>query len=146
MRNIKIVQNYSVLIMIIMYILNVAPRTNAMKVVGVDNLFCADEKAGLFVGHTEAICPGSLASHNAVRLVMGLPLLILPSSIAIGDIIAFDNEKAATREGRTDRYTFAGASYFKRIHGLSIYTTYIEEIGKRVNKIDLDNIFEQKLV
>ena len=56
-----------------------------MKVVGVDNLFCAGEKSGLFVGHTEAICTGSLAGHNAVRLMMGMPLLILPSSIAIGD-------------------------------------------------------------
>ena len=34
--------------------LSVAPRTNDMKVTGVDNLFCAGEKSGLFVGHTEA--------------------------------------------------------------------------------------------
>lgn len=34
--------------------LSVAPRTNDMKVQGVDNLFCAGEKSGLFVGHTEA--------------------------------------------------------------------------------------------
>jgi hypothetical protein len=27
-----------------------------MKVEGVDNLFCAGEKSGLFVGHTEACC------------------------------------------------------------------------------------------
>lgn len=77
---------------------------------------------------------------------MGLPLLILPSSIAIGDIIAFANEKAATREGIKDRYTFAGASYFKRMQDLGLYTTDIEEIGKRVKKVNLDNIFEQKLV
>ena len=61
--------------------LSVAPRTNDMKVVGVDNLFCAGEKSGLFVGHTEAICTGSLAGHNAVRLMMGMHLLIFPSSI-----------------------------------------------------------------
>ena len=65
--------------------LSVAPRTNDMKVVEVDNLFCAGEKSGLFVGHTKAICTGALAGHNAVRLMMGMPLLILPSSIAIGD-------------------------------------------------------------
>ena len=46
---------------------------------------------------------------------MGMPLLILPSSIAIGDLISFANEKVETREGRKDRYTFAGASYFKRM-------------------------------
>ena len=83
---------------------------------------------------------------NVIRIVMGLSLLILPSSIAIGDIIAFANEKAATREGRKDRYTFAGASYFKRMQDLGLYTTDIKEIGKRVKKINLDNIFEQKLV
>ncbi len=126
--------------------LSVAPRTNDMKVIGVDNLLCAGEKAGLFVGHTEAICTGSLAGHNAVRLIMGMPLLILPSSIAIGDLIAFANEKAETREGRKDRYTFAGASYFKRMQELGLYTIDKNEINNRVKKVNLDNIFDQKLV
>lgn len=126
--------------------LSVAPRTNDMKVVGVDNLFCAGEKSGLFVGHTEAICTGSLAGHNAVRLMMGMHLLIFPSSIAIGDLIAYENEKAETREGRKDRYTFAGASYFKRIQELGLYTIDKDEIAERVKKLNLDNIFEQKLV
>ncbi|MBN1068334.1 FAD-dependent oxidoreductase [Clostridium botulinum] len=125
--------------------LSVAPRTNDLKVVGVDNLFCAGEKSGLFVGHTEAICTGTLAGHNAVRLVMGMPLLILPSSIAVGDIISFANEKANTREGRKNRYTFAGAGYFKRMQELGLYTTDIDEINNRVKKINLDNIFEQRL-
>jgi hypothetical protein len=31
-----------------------------MRVVGVNNLLCAGEKAGLFVGHTEAICTGTI--------------------------------------------------------------------------------------
>ena len=126
--------------------LSVAPRTNDMKVVGVDNLFCAGEKSGLFVGHTEAICTGSLAGHNAVRLMIGMHLLIFPSSIAIGDLIAYENEKAETREGRKDRYTFAGASYFKIMQELGLYTIDKDEIAERVKKLNLDNIFEQKLV
>lgn len=125
--------------------LSVAPRTNDLKVTGVDNLFCAGEKSGLFVGHTEAICTGTLAGHNAVRLAMGMPLLILPSSIAIGDIITYANEKARTREGRKDRYTFAGSVYFNRMKELNLYTTDINEIKARVKKINLDNIFNQKL-
>ncbi|SFC23092.1 FAD-dependent oxidoreductase [Clostridium uliginosum] len=125
--------------------LSVAPRTNDLKVCGVDNLFCAGEKSGLFVGHTEAICTGNLAGHNAVRLKMGMPLLILPSSIAVGDIISFANEKANTREGRKNRYTFAGAGYFKRMQELGLYTTNITEINERVKKVNLDNIFEEKL-
>ena len=94
----------------------------------------------------EIICIGSLAGHNAVRLIMGMPLLILPSSIAIGDLITFANEKAETREGRKDRYTFAGASYFKRMQELGLYTTDKDEINDRIKKVNLDNIFEQKLV
>ena len=126
--------------------LSVAPRTNDLKVNKVDNLFCAGEKSGLFVGHTEAIATGSLAGHNAVRLAMGIPLLILPSSIAIGDIIAYANEKAGTREGRRDRYTFAGAEYFKRMKDLGLYTTDKEEIKQRINKVNLDNVFNQRLI
>ena len=106
---------------------------------------CAGEKSGLFVGHTEAICTGSLAGHNSVRLALGIPLLILPSSIAIGDLISYANEKAATREGRKDRYTFAGAGYFKRMQELGLYTLDINEISSRIKKINLDNIFNQKL-
>ena len=126
--------------------LSVAPRTNDLKVNGVDNLFCAGEKSGLFVGHTEAIVTGSLAGHNAVRLAMGIPLLILPSSIAIGDIISYANEKAGTREGRRDRYTFAGAEYFKRMKELGLYTTDKEVIKQRASKVNLDNVFNQKLI
>lgn len=37
--------------------LSVAPRTNDMRVKSVDNLFCAGEKSGLFVGHTDPGCP-----------------------------------------------------------------------------------------
>lgn len=126
--------------------LSVAPRTNDLKVKGVDNLFCAGEKSGLFVGHTEAIATGSLAGHNAVRLAMGIPLLILPGSIAIGDIISYENEKAGIREGRKNRYTFAGAEYFKRMKELGLYTTDKEIIKDRIKKINLDKVFEQKLI
>ncbi|OOM73453.1 FAD-dependent oxidoreductase [Clostridium sp. BL-8] len=125
--------------------LSVAPRTNDLRVIGVDNLFCAGEKSGLFVGHTEAICTGTLAGHNAVRLTLGMPLLILPSSIAIGDLITYTNEKVRTREGRKDRYTFAGSVYFNRMKELGLYSIDIDEIRKRVQKVNLDNVFSQKL-
>ena len=125
--------------------LSVAPRTNDLKVDGVDNLFCAGEKSGLFVGHTEAICTGTLAGHNAVRLTMGVPLLILPSSLAIGDIIAFENEQARTSEGRKLRYTFAGSIYFNRMKSLGLYTMDVKEIENRVAKLNLDGVFDQKL-
>ena len=77
---------------------------------------------------------------------MGIPLLILPGSIAIGDIIGYANEKSATREGRINRYTFAGAGYLKRMKELGLYTVDIDEINNRIKKLNLDNIFEEKLV
>ena len=66
--------------------------------------------------------------------------------IAIGDLISYENEKSSTREGRKDRYTFAGASYFKRMQELGLYTIDTAEIEDRIKKLNLDNIFEQKLV
>ena len=69
--------------------LSVAERDDSLKVSGVGNLFCGGEKAGLFVGHTEAISTGSLAGHNAVRFVRGMKSLVLPTGLAIGDIISF---------------------------------------------------------
>ena len=45
-----------------------SPRDDALKVIGVENLFCGGEKAGLLVGHTEAIVTGTLAGLNAVKI------------------------------------------------------------------------------
>jgi len=73
--------------------LSIAPRDNGMKVNGLDNLLCAGEKSGLFVGHTEAIVTGSLAGHNSIRLDLGMPLLKLPRNLASGDLIAYANEE-----------------------------------------------------
>lgn len=126
--------------------LSVAPRTNDMKVCGIDNLFCGGEKSGLFVGHTEAICTGSLAGHNAVRYLLGMPPLILPRTTSIGDIIAYTNEKMNTKEGRRNRYTFAGAGYFKRMQELGLYSIDNSEITNRIEKLNLTNILNQKLI
>lgn len=126
--------------------LSVAPRTDSMKVIGLDNLFCAGEKAGLFVGHTEAIITGALAGHNAIRSYLGMPLLILPRSLAVGDIIAYANERMNTKEGRTNRYTFAGAEYFKRMQELGLYTLEIDKIALKVEKLNLTRVFDEKLI
>jgi len=126
--------------------LSVAPRSNQMKVLGLDNLFCAGEKSGLFVGHTEAMTTGSLAGHNVVRNELGMPLLTLPRNLATGDIIAYANEKVQTTEGRRNRYTFAGAEYFKRMKDTGLYILDPEEVKRKVSKLDLDNIFNQKLL
>jgi len=126
--------------------LSIAPRTDSMKVIGLDNLFCAGEKAGLFIGHTEAMITGSLAGHNAIKYYLGMPLLVLPRSLAVGDIIAYANEKIKSKEGRKNRYTFSGAEYFKRMQEIGLYTLDIDKISEKVESLNLTNIFNEKLI
>lgn len=126
--------------------LSMAPRNNNMKVKGINNLLCAGEKAGLFVGHTEAIVTGSLAGHNSVRLVKGMPLLEIPVNLAIGDLIAYANNRIQEEEGLKTRYTFAGSEYFKRMKELNLYTLDKQKLKNKIEKINLLNIFEEKLI
>ena len=126
--------------------LSIAPRTDSMKVLNLDNLFCAGEKAGLFIGHTEAMITGALAGHNAVKDYLGLPLLVLPRTLAVGDIIASANETMNSKEGRKVRFTFAGATYFKRMQELGLYTLDIDEIKGKVENLNLTNIFNEKFI
>lgn len=126
--------------------LSMAPRNNGMKVDGLDNLLCAGEKAGLFVGHTEAMATGSLAGHNAVRLALGMPLLELPRTTAIGDIISYANERIKTPDGLKKRYTFAGSEYFERMKSSNLYTTDIDTIRSRIQRMGLTDIYREKLI
>lgn len=126
--------------------LAMAPRDDTMKVKGIDNLFVGGEKAGLFVGHTEAICTGALAGYNAVRCAAGMNLITISEDTAIGDIISYANSKSSSQEGRRNRYTFAGAGYFKRMKEKELYSIDVEEIQNRIKKANLENIFSEKLV
>jgi hypothetical protein len=118
-----------------------SPRDNAMRVIGIDNLFCAGEKSGFFVGHTEAMVTGSVAGFNGVRSATNKPCLELPASLACGDLIAFENMILRDGLALQKRYTFAGGEYFDRMVGLDLYTTDHESIAKRVNKAGMINIF-----
>lgn len=123
-----------------------APRTNDMKVSGIENLFCAGEKSGFFVGHTEAMCTGTLAGHNAVRYLLNMPLLTLPNETAIGDMIFYANYRLNTPDGKKIRHTFSGAEYFTRMKELGLYSIDNEEIRNNIDKLGLTNIFAQKLI
>lgn len=126
--------------------LSMAPRNNAMKVDGIDNLLCGGEKAGLFVGHTEAISTGTLSGYNAVRIGMGLNGITLPVALAVGDILAYENSMKQTPEGIRKRYTFAGSDYFNRMQELGLYTTNIDQINKKVQGLSLKKFLKEKLV
>ncbi|SHM74374.1 2-polyprenyl-6-methoxyphenol hydroxylase and related FAD-dependent oxidoreductases [Caldanaerovirga acetigignens] len=123
-----------------------SPRDNCLKVQGVDNLFCAGEKAGPLVGHTEAICTGTLAGANAVRYAVGASLATIPTKLAVGDAIAYVNEQMKTEEGISKKYTFSGSVYFERMKQLDLYTTDVEKIRERVKKAGMLNFFNQQII
>lgn len=145
LENVKFIDPYSGGIGNSVRYLSISPRDDDMRVTGIENLFCAGEKAGLFVGHTEAIGTGSLAGNNSVRYSLGLETLILPDKTAIGDIILYVNSKMKNKEGIREAYTFAGAVYFERMKTLGLYSIDNDEIKERINKLGLTDIFNKKI-
>lgn len=125
--------------------LALSPRDDHLKVEGLDNLFCAGEKAGLLVGHTEAIVTGVLAGHNAVRWALGKPLVKIPETTAIGDAIRYVREQMETDEGMTKKYTFSGDVYFRRMKELGLYTTDVEAIQRRVEDAGFTDFFAKEV-
>lgn len=126
--------------------LAMSPRSNQLKVEGVENIFCGGEKAGPLVGHTEAIVTGTLAGNNAVRYALGLELITLPNDLAIGDAIDYVGRQMKTEEGLKLKYTFSGSVYFERMKELGLYSTDVNAIKARVEKTGLTGIFAKKLV
>ncbi len=123
-----------------------APCDDALRVEGVENLFCAGEKTGLLVGHTEAIITGFLAGHNAARCLAGKELLLLPAELCSGDIIAYMHREMKTEEGLKKKYTFSGSVYFQRMQERGLYSTDVELIHARVARAGLQGVYKQKVL
>ncbi|MFO7715186.1 FAD-dependent oxidoreductase [Desulfosarcina sp.] len=121
---------------------DMSPRDDTLKVAGVENLFCAGEKAGLLVGHTEAICTGTLAGYNAAQYAKGRALTTLPDSLAIGDAIRHVREQMVEKRERGLKYTFSGSVYFDRMTALGLYSTDKLAIAKRVKAAGVGGIFQ----
>lgn len=124
----------------------VSPRDNYMRAKGMSNLFVGGEKSGFYVGHTEAICTGSLAGHNAARSCVGMYLLQLPSNLLIGDFINYSNIEMHKPDGDKLRFTFAGSTYFNRMKEIGFYTTDVDKITNRVKETGLLGIYDKKIV
>lgn len=118
-----------------------APRNDALKVKGVENLFCGGEKAGLLVGHTEAIVTGTLAGYNAIKWLKGEKSLVFPDTLAVGDAISHVRTRMETEEGLGYKYTFSGSVYFDRMKEKDLYTVDIEKIRSRVEQAGLTGVF-----
>jgi hypothetical protein len=121
--------------------LALSPRDDTLRVKGLDNLFCAGEKTGVLVGHTEAICSGTLAGYNAARYALGEPLLTLPTTTAVGGIIHQTGEAMRTEEGLEKKFTFSGSVYFEHMKAAGLYTTDVAAIRARIEKADLTDVF-----
>jgi len=120
---------------------DMSPRTNALQVEGLNNLFCAGEKAGLLVGHTEAIVTGVLAGYNCTRFLNNKPLLELSRKTAIGEAIAYVKEEMQTKEGFGKKYTFSGSVLLEHMKKLELYETSITKIEENIKKESLWNVF-----
>ncbi len=125
--------------------LSIAPRSNEMQVDGIENLFCGGEKSGPFIGHTEAICTGALAGHNALRHALGLPLVRLPDTLVIGDLIAFANRSFKDEDDKLARFTFSGGVFFERMKERGLYSIDPAEIHARVEAAGLAGLFSRSL-
>jgi hypothetical protein len=123
--------------------IGMAPRDDSLKVEGLENLFCAGEKAGLLVGHTEAIATGTLAGFNAVKQIRREKPLVLPGTLAVGDAIAYVRTRMQTEEGLGFKYTFSGSVYFDRMKEKGLYSSNPAEIEKRVGQAGLSGIFSK---
>lgn len=121
---------------------DMSPRTDALKVEGLKNLFCAGEKAGLLVGHTEAIVTGVLAGYNSTRFLSNKPLLELSRKTAIGEAIAYVKEEMQTKDGLGKKYTFSGSVLFEHMKELGLYETDVNMIEKNIKNEGLWKVFE----
>lgn len=124
--------------------MGMSPRDDALRVEGLDNLFCAGEKAGLLVGHTEAICTGTLAGFNAVRHVRRETPLVLPESLAIGYAIREVRVQMRARGELGKKFTFSGSVLFERMKDRGLYATRPDRIAETVDRAGLLGVFSSR--
>jgi folate-dependent tRNA-U54 methylase TrmFO/GidA len=92
------------------------------------------------VGHTEAICTGTLAGVNAVRQVQGKTARVLPEASVIGDAVTFVRKQMQTPEGLGLKFTFSGSVLFDRMKQKGRYHTDPAVIDRQMQKAGLKNI------
>jgi len=113
----------------------ITERDAYLKVKGVRNLFCGGEKAGPFIGHTEAIVTGSLAGFNAGCQARGSRLLALSGDeTAIGAFLNYVKPGGGM-------FTFAGDAFFDDMRVRGLYTTDKKVIHRRIESAGLSGIY-----
>ena len=123
---------------------NISVSDTSFKVEGIDNLFCAGEKAGLG-SVCAAITTGYMAGNNAARITFGREPLVLPRSLALGDFLAWTAEARKTIEGRNKNYHVVRGEYWERMQKIGLYTSKVEGIKRRVEEVGLTGVLSKKL-
>jgi len=111
----------------------ITERDPYMRVRNVENLFCGGEKAGPYIGHTEAIITGTLAGYNAASYASGKPLFNPTETAeptAIGTFLTYEKSDGGM-------FTFAGDAFFDHLVRQGLYTTDVSEIRRRIDKAGL---------
>ncbi len=116
-------------------------RDRRLLVPPLKNLFAAGERAGLCLGHTEAMITGTLAGYNAWRLSRGREPLALPRGCVGGELIALTGLKAASAGRCEIVYSLSGGPLWEHLQRLNLYSTDADAVRGRLERLGLLNIF-----
>ena len=119
-------------------------RDGRLLVPPLKNLFAAGERAGLSLGHTEAMVTGTLAGYNAWRLSREEEPLELPRGCVCSELIALTGYDAGRGEkcGLSEIvYSLSGGPLWEHLQRQKLYSTDPAAIGRRLEGLGLLGIF-----
>lgn len=77
------------------------------------------------------------AGHNAAKYAGNEELLILPDTLAVGNIISYSHRQFIEQQIYNERYTFAGGVFFNRMKELDLYSVNVDDITERVERVKM---------
>lgn len=116
-------------------------RDRRLLVSPLENLFAAGERAGLNLGHTEAIVTGALAGYNAWRLSRGREPVELPKGCVCGELIAFTELKEGSAGTAGTVYSLSGGPLWEHLLEQNLYSTDPGVIARRLERLGLLQMF-----
>lgn len=116
-------------------------RDNRLAVPPLRNLFLAGERAGLMLGHTEAIITGSLAGYNAWLLGRNEAPLELPRGTAAGELVAWGGGGSGAPGESGEVCTLSGGALWEHLRETGIYTTDRALVRRRLARLGLIGLF-----
>lgn len=121
-------------------------RDRRLLVPPLENLFVAGERAGLNLGHTEAIVTGTLAGYNAWRLSRGREPVALPEGSVCGELIAFTGFREDSAGPGGAVHSLSGGPLWEHLQERNLYSTDPGTIARRLGKLGLLRIFADERV